>query len=137
MKKIAKGFTLIELMVVVAIIGIIGAFALPNYRDYMLRAHNADAMAALSSTKLKMEQYYQDNRTYTGACASGSRAEPPTLDNFSVSCVLDANSYTLTATGNGFSFSVDETNAKSTDTAPSGWPTNDSCWIVHKNGSCQ
>lgn len=137
MKKKAKGFTLIELMITVLIVGIIGSFAVPSYRDYVLRADNANVMAALSANKLKMEQYYQDNRTYVGACDSDSRAAPQDVENFLISCNVTDNSYTLNASGNGFSFSINEDNSKSTDAAPNGWPTNDSCWIIHKNGTCQ
>lgn len=137
MTKNKKGFTLIELMITVLIVGIISAFAVPNYRDYVLRADNADALSALNSTKLKLEQYYQDNRTYTGACDPGSRANPPTLEKFVINCFLNDNSYSLSAVGNGFTFGLDEKGNYETTTAPSGWPTNSDCWIIHKNGTCQ
>lgn len=137
MRKITKGFTLIELMITVLIVGIIASFAFPNYRDYVIRAQNADALSALNSTKLKLEQFYQDNRTYSGACDSGSRAHPPTLENFTISCDLDSNSYSISATGNGFVYTINEQNERSTSSAPSGWSTSDECWIINKNGTCQ
>lgn len=136
MKK-NKGFTLVELMITVLIVGIISSFAIPNYRDYVIRAEISEALAGLSSTKLKMEQFFQDNRTYEGACDSGSPAHPPSMKNFTISCDNTASSYTLTATGLGFTFTVDPQNNRSTTSAKSGWKTNDSCWIINRLGECQ
>lgn len=135
MKK-NKGFTLVELMVTVMIVGIISAYAVPNYRDYVIRAEISEALAGLNSTKLKLEQFFQDNRTYLGACNSGASAEPPTLENFSITCDLTANSYELEASGLGFTFVVDNQNNRSTTSAKTGWKTNDSCWTLNKAGDC-
>lgn len=135
MKK-NKGFTLVELMVTVMIFGVIAAYAVPNYRDYVIRAEISESLAALTSTKLKLEQYFQDNRTYVGGCDSGSIAQPPTMENFDIECNLTANSYDLTASGLGFTFEVDQQNNRSTSSAKSGWKTNDSCWTINKSGDC-
>ena len=70
----ARGFTLIELMIAVAIVAILVAVALPSYRDHILRGQLADARNLLSSTAARLEQFYQDNRNYgsTGAaCGLG------------------------------------------------------------------
>lgn len=137
MKK--NGFTLIELMVTVAIVGILASIAVPAYRDYVLKAQLTEGISAMSGMKVKMEQYFQDNRTYVGACAAGTLAPLPSgLKNFTLSCSnLGVDTYTITATGSGFTYTVDETNAKSTTDAPDGWPTNGACWVTSKNGDCQ
>lgn len=62
-----KGFTLIELMVVVAIVAILAAVAYPSYRDYVLRSHRTDAKSALMATAQAMEKYYTENMKYSAA----------------------------------------------------------------------
>ncbi len=67
-----RGFTLIELMIIVAIVSILAAVALPAYGDYVRRGQLPEAFAGMSDLRVKMEQYYQDNRNYGtngGNCA--------------------------------------------------------------------
>ncbi len=142
--KAMKGMTLIELMIVVAIIGIIAAWAIPNYSDYVTRSRLTEAHSTLASQRVKMEQYFQDNRTYVGACAAGTVAPPMTnTTNFTFSCSnLTATSFTLDATGatstntSGFVFTINEANARATTGAHSGWTANATCWIMRKDGTC-
>lgn len=61
----SKGFTLIEVMIVVAIIAILVGIALPNYREYVLRSNRAVAKAALLEVASRQEQYFLNNRSYT------------------------------------------------------------------------
>ena len=68
----AHGFTLIEVMIVVAIIGILAAITIPQYADYMRRARVSEAVGLLASMRPRMEQYFQDNRTFVGACTAGT-----------------------------------------------------------------
>ncbi|HZF85333.1 MAG TPA: prepilin-type N-terminal cleavage/methylation domain-containing protein, partial [Burkholderiaceae bacterium] len=58
-----RGFTLIEVMVVVAVIGILAAIAYPSYRDYVLRGQIAEGTAGLMSLQADMERHYQNHRT--------------------------------------------------------------------------
>ncbi|MEZ2738220.1 type IV pilin protein [Comamonas jiangduensis] len=62
-----KGFTLIEMMIVVAIIGILGAVAYPSYTEYVMRGHRADARAGLLQTQLWMERAATANGVYPTA----------------------------------------------------------------------
>ena len=62
-----RGFTLIELMIAVAIIGILAGVAYPSYTQYVLKANRADAKAILMETAQFMERYYTTNSTYAGA----------------------------------------------------------------------
>lgn len=140
-----KGFTLIELMITVAIIGILAGIALPAYMDYVRRAKIAEATSGLAMMTLKMEQYFQDNRTYVGACVGGTIAPLPTANNFTFACpTLTATAYTVTATGiagtnmSAFSYSINQDHARVTLSLPAGWtlPNPSTCWVRSKDGSC-
>ena len=146
--KPQNGFTLIEVMIVVAIVAILAAIALPAYNDYITRGKITEATSTLADMRVKLEQYFQDNRTYVGACAAGTTAPLPAgLKYFTVTCpTLTATAFTVTATGvvgqgmGGFVYTVDQTNTKATTiTAPAataGWTGNATCWVIRKGGSC-
>ena len=59
-----KGFTLVEILIVVAIIGIIASITIPMYRDYVARAYNSAAQSDLKNFKTGMEAYYADSQAY-------------------------------------------------------------------------
>ena len=80
-----RGFTLIELMITVAVVAILAAGALPTYSAYVMRANVTDAAKGLSEMRLKMEQYFQDQRTYVGACIANTSAPLP-KKYFSICC---------------------------------------------------
>lgn len=119
-------------MAVVAIIGIIAAIAMPGYTDYVKRGKAAEATSDLANGRVKMEQFFQDNRTYAnGPCPASGKY-------FTYACDSDATTYTITATNResdmtGFSFSIDQNNAK---TSTFDGATGATCWLTSKNGSC-
>jgi type IV pilus assembly protein PilE len=150
----ANGFTLIELMIVVAIVAILAAVALPAYRDYVLRGQLVDATNLLSAGQANMERYFQDNRTYANVgtaiktpCDSAIPVAQRTQGLFVMTCTTTpgATAYSLTATGSGsvaaFSYTVDNLSAKTTSIgtgAPPGWstPSPNTCWMVKKGQPC-
>jgi type IV pilus assembly protein PilE len=138
MRSTELGFTLIELMIAVAIVAILSAVALPSYRDYVIRGRLVDATNALSATRARMEQFYQDNRTYVG----GPCATNQTVKDFAVVCdAPTATTYTIRATGsgstNGFVFSINQDQTQRTTGLPAGWGTAPvTCWVVRKGGAC-
>ncbi|MGH8765170.1 MAG: pilin [Burkholderiales bacterium] len=67
MKQLQKGFTLIELMIVVAIIGILAAVAIPAYQDYIARAQVSEAVSLMGSGKTPLSEYFADKGTWPGA----------------------------------------------------------------------
>ena len=144
-----KGFTLIEVMIVVGIVAILSAIAIPSYSEYVRRARITEATSTLGTMRLKMEQYFQDNRTYAGACAAGTVAVTPTAPNFAFACpVRSLTSYQITATGTtgtvtGFTYQIDMDNpvgtglVRSSSFPPaSGWTDKPNCWAIKKDGSC-
>jgi type IV pilus assembly protein PilE len=141
--KTENGFTLIELLIVVAVVGILSAVALPNYNAYVIRGKITEGTSALSDGRVKMEQFFQDNRTYAGGPA------PAATTYFTYAAPNTATptlSYTITATGigsmAGFSYTIDQNNAKTstfsqaTGSKAIGWTASTACWVVRKNGSC-
>jgi type IV pilus assembly protein PilE len=150
-----SGFTLIELMVTVAIVAILAAIALPSYTAYITRSKIQEATTNLLAMRTKLEQFYQDNRTYVGACAAGTIAPlppayisgnpPGVLKYFSITCpTLSAipPQYTIQATGNdtdiaNLVLTIDQSNTRRTVSVPAGWnmpATN--CWVSKKSGDC-
>jgi type IV pilus assembly protein PilE len=138
--KTQKGFTLVELMIVVVIVGILASIGIPAYSDYMLRGKLAEATTELASMRVRLEQYYQDNRTYVGFdCTAVASAK-----YFTYGCpdVQTASAFTAVATGvatqgmAGFVYTINQNNAKSSTITAAGWTGNAACWATKKDGSC-
>lgn len=160
--RVHKGFSLIELMVAVVIVGILSAIAIPAYQDYVTRSKMTEAISNLSDGRVRMEQWFQDNRTYIGAfnvagvggCAAGGGVVPIVFGGsqfFTYTCAATGlpppDAYILTATGIapdlvGISFSIDQLNVRtSAFTAAAllrGWalPAPNTCWATQKGGRC-
>ena len=154
-----RGFTLIELMITVVIVAILAAVAVPSYTSYLTRAKIAEATTNLSDLRVKMEQFYQDNRKYNGATAGTCGLWPlpaATVANykyFTFTCTssnpgaspLGDQRYTISATGGvtggdqnmtGFTYTITEANVRATAAVPSGWTASATCWVIRKSGSC-
>lgn len=143
MKTFQRGFTLIEVMITVAIIAILAAIALPAYNDYILRGRLAEAHGELVALRARLETYFLDNRTYVGACAANTVAPLPPAGRFAYSCpTLTATTYVIQATGiaaqgtGGFTYTLDQNNQRATTSVSAGWSANANCWVIRRDGSC-
>jgi len=140
-----RGHTLIEVLVTVAIIGILSAIALPSYFDIVTRSKIIDGTTKLGDFRSKLEKYFMDNRSYLDGAACGVPDPPPAAgDHFTITCgppAPTATTYTILATGiaargmAGFVYTVDQTNAKAS-TGPTGWSPGAGCWALRKDGRC-
>lgn len=139
MRSKIKGFTLIEVMIVVAIVALLASIALPAYTTYITRGKLSEAQSTLQAMRTEAEQFFQDNRTFVAyPCA------PTDTRYFAYTCpTLAATDYLFTATGQagegtaGFVFTVDAANVRQTTAVPANWQLpGGNCWVIRKNGSC-
>ena len=129
----SRGFSLVELMTVVLIIGVLAAIAIPQYDEYVLKGRLSEGMSLLSELQIRQEQYYQDNRTYLNGMTPRAAGQV-----FTTATCVTANSgqtFTCTATAPGISYSytVTEAGAKTT-VKPGGTTVN--CWLKASTGTC-
>jgi type IV pilus assembly protein PilE len=133
--KRKAGFSLIEMLIVVAVIAILSAVALPAYRNHVLAGKISEATTRLAEMRLRMEQWYGDNRTYSGGPCTAADGR-----YFTYSCTAQtASLYTLQAAGvssagmAGFTYTLDQSNTRGSVTP---WGSSTSCWISKKGESC-
>lgn len=146
----AAGFTLIELMITVAIVAILASVGYPAYTDYLRRGQIPEAFAAMSDYRVKMEQYFQDYKNYGtangGPCANGTNAPawgnfvPANAKYFTYTCVVTGTGYTITATGSGgravgHVYTVNESSAQATTQFKGQAVSGKSCWL-QKGSEC-
>lgn len=139
MKRMARGFTLIEMMVTVAIIGILTAVAVPAYSSYVVRARTTEAFTALGGIQPAAEQFWANNRTFSGFQVPASTA------NFSYTITASDSAYVAKAVGAnkmaGVTYSIDQAGNRTTTVSAStgplaGWTGSTTCWVDRKGGLC-
>ena len=120
MKAIQKGFTLIELMIVVAIIGILAAIALPAYQDYTARAQVAEALTLADGQKTAVTEFYADRGVFPKDNTEAGIAAPSNIKGKYVAQVAVAANGVITATMNasGLAAGVAGKTVTLTPTAP-------------------
>lgn len=131
-----NGFTLIELVIVMAVIAILAAIAVPSYSEYVSRSRIAEATGTLGAIRLRMEQAYQDNGNYGVAGCAVAMANTNYFD-FECDLTNDGQGFTATAVGKsaaaGYSFSIDEQGNRRTLAFPNAGEAD--CWLA-KAGVC-
>lgn len=149
MKK-QSGFTLIELMIAVAIVAILASVALPSYQQYLVRGRIPEATSQLAAKRVQMEQWFQDNRTYavTAPATNAGSLDTTSSQYFDFSALDNGGAdtrtgsgYTLFARGKGpmtgFTYTINQANVRSTTVSGvSGWTGNANCWVTRKGGQC-
>jgi len=131
------GFTLIELMITVAIVAILAAVALPSYSDYIRRSQASEATGQLSLYRTRMEQYYQDNRSYGATTGTTCGLTFADSKYFSFSCTTSntAQNFTITATDKGGAvaghvYTISDAGTQTTTKFKNVTQTGKNCWLV-------
>ena len=140
-----RGFTLIEMLIAVTLLGIVAALAVPQYGAYVMRGRILDGFAKLADYRARMEQYFLDRRSYIDDAGNCGVAPPPTAasgDSFEVRCIATPRSYVYTAAGiaakgmTGFVYTIDHADAHVTVSVPKPWLRTGDCWTFRPDGSC-
>jgi type IV pilus assembly protein PilE len=142
-----QGFTLLELMITLAVIAILATIAIPYYFDYIQRSRIIEATTALGDMRSQMEKFYMDNRTYLngGNCAVNNamtayNGVASNKFNLKAAAPCTATTYTLEADGlgpmTGFSYTINQQNAKVTLSTGAWGQTSLTCWVSKKDGTC-
>jgi type IV pilus assembly protein PilE len=138
----SRGFTLIELMIAVAVVGMLAAVVYPSYTAYVKRGKIAAALGEMSAVRVRLEQYYQDNRNY-GSDAGKCGVPLPASSGFTLSCNWGpggtSQTFLVTATSDasmpGYEYTVNHADQQKT-LKFDGDTMDAACWIKKKGESC-
>lgn len=138
------GFTLIEVMIVVAIVAILAAVAYPSYTNYVRRGQLQDAFTVLADLGIRLEQSFQDRRSYADAAGTGCGATLPANSKyFDFTCTQSGTSFLLTATGKagtpvaGYAYTLNEARQRRTTLFGGAvQSTGNGCWAVKSMTDC-
>lgn len=129
-----RGFTLIEVLVVIVLVAILASVAVPSYTAYVQRSRVAQATSTLAAFAARMENAYGNNGNYgAGACAV---AAPQASDAFAFACTVssDQQAFTATATGtgvmSGYAYAIDQRAARTTTAFPGRTDLPAACWLA-------
>ncbi|NWF91933.1 MAG: prepilin-type N-terminal cleavage/methylation domain-containing protein [Syntrophaceae bacterium] len=126
-KSSEGGLTLIELLAVIAIVGIIAAVAIPSYRNHLIRARRADAKVALEQIRAAQEMWRAERGTYA-VDAGGNTAETILINTMGVPSTTINNFYT-------WSFTTKTTTAFTAQATPQGAQASDGALTIDQNGT--
>lgn len=134
----SSGFTLIEILITIAIVAILGAIAMPSYTAYVQRSRVPAGLDALSSYFTRMEQRFQDAGSY--ASGTDCAVSLPSATNYTITCSLTGGGtgYLATASGSGpisgYAFTINHQGTRTTTAHPKGLPGSN-CWSI-RGGQC-
>ena len=128
--KAASGFTLIELMIVIIVVGLLAMIAYPSYLTWILKAHRSDAMATLSKDQTILERCYAQTFAYNQACAALPAFPQVSPQGYYTITLTNqtATTYTLTATATGTQAVDVNCATMSLDQADQKTATQAACW---------
>ena len=141
--KSAKGFTLVEILIAIGIVGILSAIAIPSYNNYVIRGKLVDASTQLASARVQLEQFFQDYRSYTNSNGGIPPCPLPTR-YFTFTCNDTPTTYLLTASSNAnqgmgnagsYQYTIDNNNNKQT-VFFNGQTLGAACWIMKQGDTC-
>ncbi|EJZ60096.1 MULTISPECIES: type IV pilin protein [Pseudomonas] len=131
MRRFNRGFTLIEIMIVIAIIGIIITIAAPSYTEYLKKGRRAEVVSLLSEQAQILERFYTKNNVYTGITGLSTGNDfytiTPTITDQTFLLTATRNAGTTMATDKCGDFTLTNTGVRSMNNATTGLTTKD-CW---------
>ena len=148
------GFTLIEVLIAIVVVGILTAIALPQYTIFVQRSRIVDATSTMNDIRTRQEQFFQDRLRYDNGGGACGTVMPPDTPGFTFACLpiggAPAGAYQVTATGIGpmlgfdYDITVDPQPAgvgvlRTTVRVPATWaptPLPNNCWQVRTGGYC-
>ncbi|WP_332768234.1 type IV pilin protein [Pseudomonas koreensis] len=131
MRRANRGFTLIEIMIVIAIIGIVITIAAPSYTEYLKKGRRAEVVSLLSEQAQILERFYTRNNVYTGVTGLSAGNDfytlTPTITDQTFVLTATRKSGTSMATDKCGDFTLSNTGVRSMNNATTGLTTKD-CW---------